>query len=105
MNGHPVGGLIGFIALAVFLVAMLVWHHSRAGSLLDQWARSNGFTILSREICLFFRGPFFWTTTKGQEVYRIRVRDQAGNPRSGYVRVGGAWLGMMSDHVEARWDD
>lgn len=90
------------VALAVLLLSL---HYSRPGSMLNGWARANGFTILSQENCWLFKGPFFWTSSKGQEVYRVTVRDSEGRVRSGFVRCGGFWLGLLSDHVEARWDD
>jgi len=96
--------VVGVILLISFAAIMVCWHHSRARSILDDWARENGFQILSQESCLFFRGPFFWTTAKGQEVYRVVVRDDTGRTRSGYVRCGSRWVGMLSDQIEVRWD-
>ena len=72
--------------------------------ILDRWAKANGFEVVSQERCWFFKGPFFWTGTRGQEVYRVTVRDGEGRTRSGYVRCGGYWLGVLSEHAEVRWD-
>ena len=88
------------------LVALLIaWHYGRAASLLRRWADRNGYHIVSSEYRHLVRGPFFWTTTRGQAVYRVTVEDGAGTRRSGWVRCGGWLLGLFSDHVEARWDD
>ena len=97
-----VAALLIFVALIVLSIA---WHYSLGGSMLETWARDNGLQILSQETCWFFKGPYFWSTTKGQEVYRITVRDREGRTRSGHVRCGGAFLGMLSDHVDVRWDE
>jgi len=97
-------------AILILMLALLgalfaAWHYGRSGSLLETWARENGYLILSQENCWFFKGPYFWTSTRGQEVYRVTVRDREGRTRSGYVRCGGALLGMLSDHVDVRWDE
>ena len=95
--------MLGLLAVVVILV--LVWHFSRSNSLLQKWAAQNGYKIVSQEYRTFFRGPFFWTTTKGQTVYYVTVEDTPGNRRAGWVRCGGWWFGLMSDAVEVRWDE
>jgi hypothetical protein len=95
--------MLGLLAVVVILV--FVWHFGRSNSLLQKWAAQNGYKIVGQEYRTFFRGPFFWTTTKGQTVYYVTVEDAAGNRRAGWVRCGGWWFGMMSDAVEVRWDE
>jgi len=97
--------LQGVFIIALVVAVPIVWHFSRAASLLRQWAGKNGYHVVHSEHRFFFRGPFFWTTSNGQAVYRITVEDTEGSLRSGWVRCGGWFLGMLSDHVEARWDD
>ena len=94
-----------FALFAVFGIAMMFWHFSRSKAILEDWARENGYTILSRERRYFARGPFFWTTSKGQDVYYVQVRTSDGHTRSGYVKCGGFFAGMMSDAVRVEWDD
>lgn len=103
MQGGPE---LAVVVLAVLLVVVgMAWHFGRSRSLLDLWAERNGFRILASEYRNMFRGPFFWTTSRGQTVYRVTVEDKAGHVRTGWVRCGGWWLGLWSDHVEARWDE
>lgn len=100
------GGQILVAALVIILVVVsLFWNISRSRSILDDWAESEGVEILGREYRNVFRGPFFWTTAKGQTVYHVRVRYPDGRERTGWVRCGGWFLGLMSDHAEVRWDD
>lgn len=94
--------VLSFVIVAVFAV---VWHYSRGSSLLEQWARRNGYRILSQDYCHFFKGPFFWTSTKDQVVYYVTVEDEEGRQRNGWVRCGGYFLGLLSDNVEVRWED
>ncbi len=105
MDSQNVLIIIGSIVFVSLVVLSWAWGVSRGTSLLEGWARSHGLQILSQEECWFFKGPFFWTSSKGQKVYRVAVRDREGFERLGYVRCGGYWLGLMSDHVEVRWDE
>lgn len=99
-------GILGLVPLMFCLVAVAVWwHFSRSRSLLQKWADENGYRLLAKEYRTFRRGPFFWTSSKGQTVYRVSVEDKAGQVRSGWVRCGGWWLGLLTDHTEVRWDE
>lgn len=94
------------IAFAVVgTIASIAWHLSKSASLLQRWADDNGFRILRSEYRNFVRGPYFWTTTRGQTGYRVSVEDKAGTVRGGWVRCGSWWLGLLSDRVEVRWVD
>jgi hypothetical protein len=91
-------------AFFVFGLVMTVWHYSRASDLVERWAQRNRYRILDRELRPLRRGPFWWRTTKGQEVYRVTVQDAGGNVRSGYVRCGSWAFGVLSDRVDVAWD-
>jgi hypothetical protein len=94
------------VVLVVLLgIGVLIFHYRRAGSILDNWAAENGYRILESELRWSGRGPFFFTTARGQEVYRVTVEDQGGTIRRGYVRCGSYFFGMLSDKAEVRWDN
>ena len=94
-----------FVALVVVLVVFAIWWRiGRSNSLLQKWAAQNRYRIIRQER-RFFKGPYFWTSTKGQTVYRVVLEDPDGNKRSGWVRCGSWWFGLLSDKVEVRWDD
>jgi hypothetical protein len=97
--------LFAVAAIAVLIGLSFWWQSSRSSSLLQRWAEENGYRIVRREYRTFFRGPFFWNSSKGQTVYYVVAEDSAGARRSGYVRCGGWWLGLVSDRVEVRWDE
>lgn len=94
--------VVGFVILAVLLTS---WTFSRSRQLLNRWAEENGYGIVSADYCWFRRGPLFWTTSKGQTVYRVTVIDSKKQTRSGWARCGGFWWGLWSDRVDVRWDD
>src|SRR4051812_45417745 len=97
-------GLLFLGAMAVLVIFVMWWHFDRSNSLLRQWAANNGYHIVRQEYRHLRKDPFFWTSTKGQTVYHVTVEDSTGSRRSGWVRCGGWWLGLLSDHVEVRWD-
>ena len=97
---------IFFIALfVVFVVGMMIWHYSRAEEIVTRWARENGYEIVSSERRVFRRGPFFFWTSEGQEVYYVTVRTADGQLRRGWLRCGGYFSGLWSDQAEVRWDE
>ena len=94
-------------ALSVLAVggAVFFLQRSRSQSVLVAWATANGFEIVRSDLRYFNRGPFFWTTSKGQTVYYVTVRDPRGGLRSGWVRCGSWWFGIWSNQAEVRWVD
>jgi len=90
-----------FVAIAIMGIG---WTFSRSRQLLDDWAATNGFQLISADYCWIRRGPFFWTTSKGQTVYRITAVDDEGERRTGWARCGSFWWGLWGSRVEVRWD-
>ncbi|MDD5542330.1 MAG: hypothetical protein PHX83_04080 [Acidobacteriia bacterium] len=86
-------------------IAGLVFTLRRSRSLLNHWAAQNGFEILQAKVRMLFAGPFTFRHSRGQIVYLVRVRDRAGMERSGWVRCGSFWLGVLSDETEVRWEE
>jgi hypothetical protein len=97
--------VLAVVAVAVLIGLSLWWRSSRSGSVLDQLAQRNGYRLVSQEYRSFFKGPFFWTSSRGQAVYYVTVEDKDGHRRSGWARCGGFFFGLLSDKVEVRWDD
>ena len=96
------------LSIGIFVVLAILacsWHFGRSSSMIQKWADGNQFQIVSKEYCWFFKGPFFWTSSRGQTVYRVVVEDSQGRSRSGYVRCGGFFLGLFTDQIEISWDD
>jgi hypothetical protein len=102
---QEIGPIVAVVAVVAAVVLSLVWHFGRSESLVQRWAECNGYRLINHEYCWFYKGPFFWTTSKNQTVYRVTVEDGTGYQRTAWVRCGGWFLGLMSDHVDVRWDD
>ena len=94
------------MGLIVVIVPLSIWWHlSRSHELLESWASSNGFEIVHFERRWFRRGPYFWSTSKGLEVFHVTVTAPEGRTRDAFVRVGGYWMGLFSSNVDSTWDD
>ena len=92
------------LAVAALVVVIVVLTSARGGDILTRWAQENGFTILERQQVVFYKGPFTLTSTRSQIVYRVTVQDNTGSTRSGWVRCGSWWGGLISNAAEVRWD-
>ena len=93
------------VGLVVITIASISWRHYRGQTILRRWASANAYRLHEHEVRWLVRGPFFWTTSRGQLVYRVTVEDFDGRLRRGWVRCG-SWLGgLFSNHVDVRWDN
>ncbi len=101
---EAVGGMLVFVLLAMIVGFLWWWHFTRSRNMVEQWARSNGLELIGAERRFLRRGTYWWRTGKGQEVFHITVRDSSGQVRRGYVRVGGWFLGLLSDQIDVEWD-
>jgi hypothetical protein len=98
---------VSFLVALGFLVGAglwVYWQNANTSRMLNEWARENGYRIVSREYRSLLRGRFWWRTSKSQRVYYIDVVDAEGNHRTGYARLGNWFLGMLVDEVSVEWD-
>jgi hypothetical protein len=93
------------VAAVGLAVLSLVWHFGRSHSILEQWTARENFRLIDGHSYWFFKGPFFWTSSRGQAVYYVTVEDDAGSVRHGWVCCCGWFLGLLSDHMDVEWDD
>jgi hypothetical protein len=85
----------GFIAL----------HKRRSDFVLRKWAAENHFELLHSERC-FASGPFCWLTSSKTTVFLVTVRDPKNRERSGWVRCGSCFEGVLfSDRAEVKWKE
>jgi hypothetical protein len=103
VNGLPPA--LVFITLGLFVLCLVVLPVWRSRVLLRRWAERNGFEIVEKQFRYFRQGPFFWTASGRQIVYRILVADRSAGRRKGWARCGSWWLGVLADRVDVRWDE
>lgn len=98
---------VGFLFLVLALSPFyMVWYNRRVQYVVNQWAQSQKFKVISCRRGWFPPRKFFWTTSRSQVFMRVRVWDGAAKQeREGWVRVGsylgGIWGGV---ECEAFWD-
>ena len=85
------------------LVAWGIVRLARARASIRESLEQDGCTVLRMQRQIFRQGPFLWTTTSSQVVYRILVRDRAGHDRTVWARWGRTWL-PRPDQLELRWE-
>ena len=94
-----------FLSLSAVFVVLIVAQHVRASCILSRWAAREGLRIFSSEKRYTRSGPFTSRHRQGQFVFRVFVMDAAGTTRTGWVRIGHAVWGVLSDDVLVVWDD
>jgi hypothetical protein len=74
-------------------------------SLLPHWAERNHYLVVQAEVRYWDRGPFLWTTSAIQLVYRVTLQDSHGNSRTAWLAFGGWGLGLFSHKVQVHWEE
>lgn len=85
-------------------VAYYGWELWRSRTLLARWAVRKGVEIIWARRRWVFKGPFFWKSTSGQVVFRVKVRDLQGYERTGWVLCGNYVTGMVTEQTSEIWD-
>jgi hypothetical protein len=96
--------LILLVIICIGGTIILRWNFKKTRQILGKWAKDNNYQILSSEHRIFTKGPFFWTSSRQQSVYYVVVRDSHGHEKSGWLRCGDYWFGMLIDRVEVIWE-
>lgn len=93
-------------ALGVCLAVALYWtDRIRRREAVYRWSANNGLKLLSfRKPLVTEASKFPFSLSKSQHVFRIKVETSTGDSRSGWLRVGSAWLGLTSDAADVKWD-
>jgi hypothetical protein len=97
--------LLGGLLFAGVFIGWTWLFQVKAKSIVRKWAAEHGYTVLH------FGSPFhtgafsFWTTSRGQVIYAVTVRD-GGLERKAWVRCGSYFGGVLfSDEIEVKWSD
>jgi hypothetical protein len=99
-------GVVVTVVLSLLVgLAVLAFHFWRSKLLLREWVEQSGYHLRHYEYRWLLQGPFFWTPSGRQAVYRVVAADAQGRAGHAWVRCGSWWLGPCSHRVEVRWDD
>ncbi len=95
-----------FIFTLAFLAVTVRWFYKKSETLLKEWATKNSYDLIEYELTWIKRGPFFWSSSSGQTVYRVKVFDQNTlSSKKGWVRCGSFWGGLFSSKTEVKWEN
>ena len=92
------------LPFVMLVIAIVWWSDKRANEILQRWAQNSELTLLFSEKRYLCTGPFFMNHFRGQMIFRIVVRDNAGTERSGWIRIGSWLVGVFSDTTRVIWD-
>jgi hypothetical protein len=94
-----------FLKLIILALVLVSLHYLWARYRIRQWMEANGYTLKKCSMRVFRIGPFSYFATSGkQSVFRVEAVDSEGRVRTGYIRVGGFFLGLWQRRVDVRWD-
>jgi hypothetical protein len=102
-RGEPTvhGGLI-FLSFAVVVAIAFFFHYRWARRRLEEWALENGIRILHHQYRILIRGPF--NCFGKYSVFRVVVADERGGQKTGWVRLGGYFIGLWSRDSQVLWE-
>jgi len=101
-------GLVVFAVVFVIMRFVRNVAYLRAEETLHQWARDNGYKLLSIHYQWNSTGPFFWSAVFlgciDQFVFRVKVADKEGWIMQGWVCCRGIASAATGRPVEVEWD-
>ena len=85
---------------------MFRWQYDKADDLLNNWATSEGYTVVSKEDANPpGTGPKDRYAGNKQIWYRVTLKDKDGKERKALVKLGSEGTGTLSNDVKVEWID
>lgn len=97
---HPIVAVAALLLVCIVMV-LVNWQLARGGTPVEQWARMNGFKLISEEREVSASVRIMGIPREMMQIYRIVVRDSEGRTRRGRLE----WTGDALDPMHVRWDD
>ncbi|KPL90307.1 hypothetical protein [Herpetosiphon geysericola] len=96
--------MIGYVlvTLAVVSGAFLLGRYQilKRNEHIEAWALQQRYNILEIKRPWLSLGPFLWRTAENDQVYKVELRDQAGENISGWLRYRGFLFGNYEIDLE-----
>lgn len=98
---------MAWIVLGLMVLSIVVWMRGEQRSIehIHGWAERHGYEVAGIRRRWLWAGRFWWRKSDAQRVYDVVFVDGNGRHRSAQVRVGGWFLGSLSDEVRVEWID
>jgi hypothetical protein len=92
--------------IGIILTMYIRWWYRFAAKSTDpaltEWQKGSGYIIVKKRLRSFFRGPFLFSSSNLQAVYRLDLMDKSGRRRVAWARCGTYWGGMFEKPVIAK---
>ena len=94
--------ILKLLLFAIIAGIIIVWLYHKANRLMIRdWCNRNHFTLIALHRTML-GGPFGHTDkARNTDVFHVKVRDETGEIKSGYIAVGGP----LSGYVRVKWDN
>ena len=99
---HAYSVVIWLLLVAAAIIWGVYWEERRSTQILKDWAEREGLKVLSSERRYSYADDF--KASRSQAVFRVKVQDEKGFTRHGWVKCGGWWAGLLKNRAEAQWD-
>ncbi len=100
------GFMVIVSAGSALLLGLIVFSVVRSRRLIREWAKSNGFALISAEHRIFRTGPFgtwLYTGFLPCTVWLVAIEYAPGRQRKAWIRCGRVFLGLLSNRIDIRW--
>ncbi|MEI6233757.1 MAG: hypothetical protein WCT04_11935 [Planctomycetota bacterium] len=95
--------LVLSLLMIPFTIGVLYWFLVLPDKRLNQWAQKRGLKLITSDDVTNSDNPY--SIARGQIVFRIKVLNPDGMERTGYLKCGSVYGGLLSDYCEEFWDD
>ncbi len=93
--------IIGLGMLCLVWISRVYW-----GGRLRDWAKTQGFRLVSFRGAKFKEGPQTWRSRRSERLFRIAVEDDMQAQRSGWLMYKGVWgVKAPEPAVKILWDE
>src|SRR5438105_15201738 len=96
--------LFVLVPVLAMVVGVIIWGQLRTNKILQEWAKQDGYRIISAKRRWVDYGPHR-RNVGYQTVYRVEVEDSQGHRRSGWVFCGSYGLGIFVNKSTVYWDN
>jgi predicted small secreted protein len=93
-------------AVAIYQILAQEKNNPAKQSLLriQNWVKTQNFTLDQCSFCHFWRGPFFHNSPAQRRIYRITITTPEGKQLRAYVRITDTPTGVVLSKLDLIWD-
>jgi len=81
-----------------------VWEQDEAIRRVLAWAKANNYQIIDALSRRWASRPGHVPSSMLQMVFRVKIKDEDGRQREGWLRLGSYFLGLVSKEQDVFWD-